>query len=58
MKVDSMVIVLDTNQGGIFCGRVGKEPRLWLLDVILPPNVLADEMGSDHGERLKIKDVC
>ncbi len=42
MKVDSMAIVLDTNQAGIFCDRVQKESRLLSLNVTLPPNVLAE----------------
>ncbi len=37
-----MAIVLDTNQAGIFCDRLGKEPRLLSRDVTLPPNVLAE----------------
>ena len=41
-KFDSMAIVLDTNQVGIFCDQVQKESRLLSLDVTLPPNVLAE----------------
>jgi hypothetical protein len=37
-----MAIVLDSNQVGIFCDRVQKEPELLLLDITLPPNVLAE----------------
>ena len=37
-----MAIILDTNQVGIFCDQLGKEPQLLSIDVILPPNVLAE----------------
>ena len=37
-----MAIILDTNQVGILCDRLGKEPQLLSLEVILPPNVLVE----------------
>jgi hypothetical protein len=42
MKAHQMALVLDSNQAGILCDRLGKEPQLLSLDVILPPHVLAE----------------
>ena len=42
-----MAIVLDSNQSGTLCDRLGKEPQLSSLDVILPPHVLAELMLKD-----------
>ena len=37
-----MAIVLDSNQAGLFCNQVQKDPRLLSFDITLPPNVLAE----------------
>ncbi len=37
-----MAIILDTNQVGIFCDQLCKEPQLLSIDLTLPPNVLAE----------------
>jgi len=39
-----MTIVIDSNQIGILCDRLGKETQLLSLDVILPPHVLAESI--------------
>ena len=43
-----MAIVLDSNQIGGLCDRLGKEPQLLSLDFILPPHVLAELILWDN----------